>query len=61
LAKIKLNSVWDKGAQNQNETQTTLVNSEKEFYELLISPGTEVTSLIFPKDNLAWISWKYSE
>jgi len=40
--------MWGKWAQNQNKTQTTIVNSEKEFYKLLTSPGTEVTNLIFP-------------
>ena len=46
LAKLKLNCMWGKWAQNQNKTQTTIVDSEKEFYELLTSPGTEVTNLI---------------
>ena len=23
--------------------------------------GTEVTNLIFPNDDVAWVSWKYSE
>jgi hypothetical protein len=58
LAKLKLNSMW---AQNQNKTQTTVVESENEFYELLTSPGTEVTNLIFPNNKMAWFSWKYSE
>ena len=35
LAKLKLKSMWGKLAQNQNKTQTTIVDSEKEFYELL--------------------------
>jgi len=52
--------MWGKWAQNQNKTQTTIVDSEKEFYELLTSPGTEVTNLIFPNNEVAWISWKYS-
>jgi len=38
-----------------------MVDSEKEFYELLLCPGTEVTNLIFPNDDVAWVSWKYSE
>jgi hypothetical protein len=61
LTKLKLNSVWGKWAQNQNKTQTTLVTSEKEFYELLTSPGIEVTNLIFPNDDFAWVIWRYSE
>ena len=49
LEKLKLNSVWGKWAQNQNKTQTSIVDSGKEFYELLTNPSTEVTNLIFRK------------
>jgi len=56
LAMLKLNLMWDKWAQNQNKTQTTIVNSEKEFYELLTSQGTEVTNHIFPNQEVAWVS-----
>ena len=28
---------------------------------LLTSPGSEVTNLIFPNDDVAWVPWKYSE
>jgi hypothetical protein len=61
LAKLELNSMWGKWAENQNKTHTTIVDSEKEFYELLTSPGTDVTNLILPKDDVAWFSWKYPE
>jgi len=37
------------------------VTSVKELYELLTSPGTEVTNLIFPNDDVLWVSWKHSE
>ena len=57
----QITSMLGKWAQNQNNTQTTIVDSEKEFYELLTCPGTEVTNLIFPNDDVAWVSWKYSE
>jgi hypothetical protein len=50
LAKIKLNPMWGKWAQNQNNAPTTIVNSEKELCELLTSAGTEVTNLIFPNN-----------
>jgi len=53
--------MWGKWAQNQNKTQTSIVDSEKEFYELFTCPCTEVTNLIFPSDDAAWVSWKYSE
>jgi hypothetical protein len=44
--------MWGKFAQNANKTQTTIVNSAKEFYELLTSPGTEVCNLIFPNEEV---------
>jgi len=50
-----------KWAENPNKTQTTLVNSVKELYELLTSPSIEVTNYIFPNDNVVWVSWKHSE
>jgi hypothetical protein len=53
--------MWGKWAQNQNKTQTPLVTNEKDFYELITSPGIEVQSLVFPNDEVAWISWKCIE
>jgi DNA replication initiation complex subunit (GINS family) len=53
--------MWGKWAQIQNKTQTKIVNSEKEFNELLTSACTEVTNLILPNEEVAWVSWKYSE
>ena len=61
LAKLKLNSKWGKWAQNQKKTQTNIVTSEKEFYELLTRPGIEVTNPILLNDEVACVSWKYSE
>jgi hypothetical protein len=53
--------LWGKWTQNQNETQNTIVNSEKEFYELATCPITEVTNLILPNEEVAWVSWKLFE
>jgi hypothetical protein len=58
---LAINSMWEKFAQNGNKTQTTIVNSAKGFYELLTSPGTEVTNLIFPNEEMVWFSWKYAK
>jgi hypothetical protein len=27
----------------------------------LTSPGNDVTNLIYPNDDVAWVSWKYSD
>jgi len=48
-------------AQNLKKIQTNIVNSEKAIYELLTSLGTEVTNLIYPNNEVAWVSWKYYE
>jgi hypothetical protein len=32
-----------------------------EFYELLTNAGIEVTNLIFPNDDVVWVSWKHSD
>lgn len=61
MAKEKLNSMWGKWAQNKNKTQTNFVTSMKELYELLTSPGTEVTNLIFSSDEMVKLSRKYSD
>ena len=61
LAKQKLNSMWRKWAQNQIKTQTKLVTSMKELYELLTRPRIEDTNLIFPNDDVVWAYWKHSE
>ena len=37
------------------------MSSVKELYELLTSSGIEVTNLIFPNDDVVWVSWKHSE
>jgi hypothetical protein len=53
--------MWGTWAENQNKTQTTIIELTKEFYELLIRPGTEVCTTIFPNEDVAWVAWKYSE
>lgn len=35
--------------------------SVKGLYQLLTSPVTAVTNLIFPNDDAVWLFWKYSE
>ena len=37
------------------------MTSVKDSYDLLRSPGTEVPNVIFPNDDVVWVSWKHSE
>jgi len=48
--------MWGKWDQNKNKTQTTIIDSEKEFYEFFTCSGTEVTNLIFPINDVDWFS-----
>jgi hypothetical protein len=34
---------------------------EPKFYELLTRAGTEITNLIFPKEEVAWVSCNHSD
>jgi hypothetical protein len=55
LAKLKLNSMWGKWAQNQNKTQTNLATSVKALYEILTS------TTYIPEWWRVWVSLKNSE
>ena len=37
------------------------MTSLKELYELMTNPSTEETNLIFPNDDVVWVSRKHSE
>ena len=36
------------------------MSSQQEFNELLMSPGIEVTNVVFPNEYV-WVSWEYTE
>jgi hypothetical protein len=42
-------------------TPRQLLSTHRKVYELLTSPGTAVTNLIFRNNKVAWVSWKCSE
>jgi hypothetical protein len=56
LAKLKLNSMWGKWTQNQNKTQTMLTGTEKESYDFMMSPEIQVSNLLFPNEEVIWVS-----
>jgi hypothetical protein len=53
--------MWDKWAQNTNNTQMNLVRAENEFYVFLASPGIEVTHFILPNEDVTWLPWMCAE
>lgn len=59
LAKLCANSLWGKLSQKETHSQTTIVNTTAELYELLSSPAVKVMDLFAVGENV-WVSWKYT-
>ena len=53
--------MWGKWAQTQKKKSTQILLTQRKSYELLTSPGTEVTNLIFLNNEVACFTGKYSE
>lgn len=59
IAKSCLNSLWGKFMQRNDRAKTCVVNTEKEFLDLVFSPGVEIIDLYYVSESQYWISWKY--
>jgi hypothetical protein len=60
-AKLCLNSMWGRLGERALRSQRTLRFDPQELYRFLATPGVEVSSLLFVKDQAAWISWLHSD
>jgi hypothetical protein len=61
LAKLCLNSLWGKLTERINQTQSKMISDTQELYRFLATPGLEVTSLMFARDEVVWISWRFTD
>jgi hypothetical protein len=52
--------MWGKQTEISNRTQTKLISDTKELYKFLATPGIEVINLVFPIDEVVWVSWKFT-
>ena len=59
LAKLCLNSMWEKLTERSNRTKTMFISQPAELYRFLVTPGVEVQNM-FANDDVVWISWQYS-
>jgi hypothetical protein len=59
LTKLKLNSMWEKLAENTNKHRQLRLRHENVWVPFLF--GIELTTLIFQNDDVAWLSWRYTE
>jgi len=58
LAKLCLNSMWEKLTELNDRTMIKIITEPKELYGFLATPDIEVTNLIFASDDVFWLSWK---
>jgi hypothetical protein len=60
IAKLCLNSMWDKLTERNNRTNTRMISDPQELYLFLSTPGIEVANLLFASDYVVWDSWRYT-
>jgi hypothetical protein len=58
LAKLCLNSIWGKLADNSPKTQTQIFYDPQDLYRFWATPGIEVTTLLFA---VCWIAWRHTD
>jgi quinolinate synthase len=56
LAKLCLNSMWDKFCENTRRAQTQIISDPQELYRFLATPRIEVTTLLFAGDSVRCLS-----
>lgn len=59
LAKLQLNSFWEKFGQRNNLSQTTFLKSKEELNKLVTNPRIDVTDLESITDDIMLGNWKY--
>ena len=59
LAKLWLNSMWDKLTERNNRTKSKMISNLYELHRFLSTPGIEVANLVFASDNVVWASWSF--
>ncbi|XP_070515350.1 uncharacterized protein [Cardiocondyla obscurior] len=61
VAKLCLNSFWEKFGQQSNLPKTEIINTYQQLASLLASSEHEVTSLLPVNDKVLYISWQLRE
>jgi hypothetical protein len=60
IAKLCLNSMWDKLTERKDRSKTRMISDPHELYRFLATPGIEVKSLLFVSDDV-WEAWRYTD
>jgi hypothetical protein len=54
LAKLRPNIRWGRFTERNNRTLSKMISDSQELYRFLITPGIEVTNLLFDSDEVVW-------
>ena len=57
VAKLSLNSLWDKYGQRDNLTKTEVITETKRLTALLTSPEIDVTGILPVHDETLYVNW----
>jgi hypothetical protein len=60
LSKLCLNSLWGKFCERSDRSQTQIITEPQELYRFLVTPGIEVTTLLFAGDSVCWVTWRHA-
>ena len=58
VAKLCLNSFWEKFGQRSNLKQTEIVKTREALLKLLVAPEKEVFSVLLVNDELLYVKWQ---
>ena len=61
VEKTCLNSLWGFFGQQENKTQTRIVDNPSDLHALLTSPMTEVSGIVPVNDNILYVSTRFKE
>jgi hypothetical protein len=52
--------MWGKLTEHNKQTKTKIILDPQELYRFLVTPGIEVTNLIFASEHVVWTNWRFT-
>jgi len=51
--------MWGKLTERNNKTKSMMISVSHELNRFLATPDIEVANLMFPNDDVVWVSWRF--
>jgi len=61
LTKLCSYSMWGKLTEKNRRSKTEFISDPQELYMFLVTIGFDVSNLLFARDRVICVSWKYAE